>query len=93
MAFTQRLVRTLGNCKLGAADCKLDYLQTEEYEEVDGLDSRLRGLASPGSDDEHESMFSGMLSDNEEHIQPHIAAARGASPPHTESRAGSRSLP
>lgn len=68
-------------------------MQTEEYEEVGSLDSRLRGLASPGSDDERESIFSGTFSDTEDHNQHQNAAVRGASPSAADEGAGSQSLP
>lgn len=42
--------------------------QGEEYDEVGSLDSRLRGVALGGSDDEHESVFSAAFSDAEESL-------------------------
>ena len=64
--------------------------QGETYDEAGSLDSRLRGVVSAASDDEHESMLSGTFSDAEDSLAGGI---RGLSPGMNEGSKAPFSLP
>ena len=64
-------------------------MQREDYDEVGSINSRLRDVIVGASDDELESAFSGVLSENEELMSPQQPPREpfGVSPP-DDSRQG-----
>lgn len=64
--------------------------QGEEYDEVGSLDSRLRGVALGGSDDEQESVFSAAFSDADDNLAGGQRGSAGVSDEHRNTIASPR---